>query len=259
MSETPLKFDMNNDPLLKQAPDTLHSLLVCLSHNDPNFLDRNSKGQLKREFLQHLIPLSQPARAMRNEFFRSECVAQVYRNPAMWPEVRDVVQRGSIFRIKSGLAGSLAGISLCAVARVVFPETITLTFNVWWLFWLVTPSLHFLVDWHWIRRWDRMWEQSVGARLICPDHPAFHPPRRSKKLLAFVLSPRTCDDVLSDLDEGFGKRSAEFGFRYARTWYAWNAFKSLSPALDALIERLVRWGTITCAIEWLRRFLSQTQ
>ena len=241
---------------MQDAPDNLGKLLACLIHNNPNFLNRQSKGAMKREFIQHLLPASPWARATRDEFFRSEWVAEVAKTPAKWPEVRDLVEREALFRIKSSLKGTCVGLAIVGAAFLWIPGANQLHFHYSWLLWPFIASLHFLVDWRWVRRWDRMWESSAAARALCPDHPAFHPPHRARKLIAFTHSPEVCFDVLGDLDEGFEKLSAEFGFRYARTWYAWNVLKSLSPSLDALVERLTKWGIGAGALEFLRHLLA---
>lgn len=80
-------------------------------------------------------------------------------------------------------------------------------------------------------------------------------PQLAEKLLWFCLPPAQCDSAIGDLNTTFEQRRERFGSRYARWWYRWHTFRSLSPIIDAGVERLIKWGILSAVIDWIRRHL----
>ena len=240
------------DPLVREGSNLLCDLLLCTIHNQPERSQDGKKENFKRG-LQWFVPSTKEAYA---NFMRSEWVRQVSKSPAAWVQIRDFVRRDAIQTMAICLA-----LTIVTMSAAYYYRWSKFAWDPGLYFWTmagINPLIfgaRFLGHLRAVRRWDRMWENSAAAHQLCPDHPAFNPPLRARKVLAFFHSPETCYDVLEMLDENFEKHSTEFGFRYARNWYAWNALKSLSPMLDAGIERAVKWSFIGGMIEWARHLL----
>lgn len=77
----------------------------------------------------------------------------------------------------------------------------------------------------------------------------------AEKILCLILPLKQCEDAIGFLNELFVKQVERHGLRYARLWYWWQTLRSLSPMLDGLIERLIKWGVFAGVTEWLRHHL----
>lgn len=79
------------------------------------------------------------------------------------------------------------------------------------------------------------------------------PPQLAESILWFVLPPSQCEGAIGDLNEGFALQCKRKNFRYAQRWYWWHTCRSVSPTVDAGVERLIKWGVFSAIVEWLRR------
>lgn len=259
MSETTsIERMVQNDPLIREGTELMVMMLNDLIHKHPDLLFQkdDSKSKLANIISQGKRAWSKPTQEVLKEFWQSEGIVGIMSQPSLWPTPRNILNNGIRDALKS-FSFNLAAQSVAFTCSYNSSHGFNslLWVNAFSVLWVCLILWRRKADWRSVRQWDRMWESSAVARLICPDHPAFNPPRRARKVIAFFHSPETCYDVLEMLDENFEKHSAEFGFRYARNWYAWNALKSLSPMLDAGIERAVKWSFIGGMIEWARHFL----
>ncbi len=253
---TDLQNNAESDPLVREGGELLCDLLLCTIYNQPDRPQDDKKEKFKREVTQRFIPSFKATQEAHQDFMKSEWVREVSKSPIAWVQVRDFVRRDAIQILTICFLLTLATVTagyFCHQSKVVWDPGLYI-----WAMMSINPLIfgaRFLPNLRVVRQWDRMWESSAAARALCPNHPAFNPPQRARKVIAFFHSPETCYDVLEMLDDNFEKHSAEFGFRYARNWYAWNALKSLSSMLDAGIERAVKWSFIGGMIEWARHLL----
>jgi hypothetical protein len=90
----------------------------------------------------------------------------------------------------------------------------------------------------------------VSGEPIGSQTPAPAPPRRTERLLYYLLPRRQQADILGDLAEMYADTLAKFGPQEARRLYRWHAIWSVAPVLR---RAAVRWSVVAAIAGLLRR------